>query len=313
MTPNPKFAKQDKSFWAHVRTISAQIGYTAKRTKKQPNASIHAPDIFSIAAAMRELSLSTDHLIQGNKATPLGLFLTEYFKERADVLNNQVRPLLMKKEEAKALYEKLAAQCKVEFIAPKNKQKDEKSGVAYLTGIVNIVIAQELDGAKCVECDYAPRQLTTFVHDGMPLRTLARWVDGAFPSAINPIAIWEIKEYYNTKTFGSRVADGVYESLLDGMELEELREHKGYDCQHLLIVDDHFTWWECGRSYLCRIFDMLHMGYVDEVLFGREVVTRLPIVVKEWLKRYKAEGRDTKAAPSNDIFAALEELSKKGS
>ncbi len=34
---------------------------------------------------------------------------------------------------------------------------------------------------------------------------------------------------------------------------------------------------------LCRIIDMLHMGYVDEVLFGYEVVERLPNIVKEWI------------------------------
>jgi len=50
-----------------------------------------------------------------------------------------------------------------------------------------------------------------------PLRTLARRVDGAFTDTVNPIAVWEIKEYYYTKTFGSRVADGIYETLLDGM------------------------------------------------------------------------------------------------
>lgn len=55
--------------------------------------------------------------------------------------------------------------------------------------------------------------------DGVPLWTLARRVEGAFPSPVNPVAVWEIKEYYYTTTFGSRVADGVYESLLDGMEL----------------------------------------------------------------------------------------------
>ena len=49
----------------------------------------------------------------------------------------------------------------------------------------------------------------------MPLRTLARRVDGAFPSAVNPVAVWEIKEDYHTTTFGSRVADGVYETQID--------------------------------------------------------------------------------------------------
>ena len=36
-------------------------------------------------------------------------------------------------------------------------------------------------------------------------------------------------------------------------------------------------------GYLCRIIDMLHMGFVDEVIFGREVLTRLPEVAREWL------------------------------
>jgi hypothetical protein len=29
---------------------------------------------------------------------------------------------------------------------------------------------------------------------------------------------------------------------------------------------------------------MLHMGYVDEVLFGREVIERLPEIVPTWVK-----------------------------
>lgn len=41
--------------------------------------------------------------------------------------------------------------------------------------------------------------------------------------------------------------------------------------------------WKCGRSYLCRILDMLHMGFVDEALFGREVVERLPTIVRDWV------------------------------
>lgn len=112
-------------------------------------------------------------------------------------------------------------------------------------------------------------------------------MDGAFPSVVNPVAIWEIKEYYYTTTFGSRVADGVYEALLDGLELEELAASTGRKVQHLLVVDDHFTWWECGRSYLCCIIDMLRMGYIDEILFGREVLRRLPPLVDEW----KAQAR----------------------
>lgn len=50
------------------------------------------------------------------------------------------------------------------------------------------------------------------------------------------------------------------------------------------MVDDYRIWWQMGRSYLCRMIDMLHMGYVDEVLFGSEVVERLPLLVKEWVE-----------------------------
>lgn len=57
------------------------------------------------------------------------------------------------------------------------------------------------------------------------------------------------------------------------------------------MVDAHYTWWVCGRSYLCRIVDMLNMGYVHEVLFGREVMERLPDIVKEWVKLEKAKIR----------------------
>lgn len=160
-----------------------------------------------------------------------------------------------------------------------NKQRGDKKAPAYLTGIVNMLIEAHSRGQSC---DYDPRSLTKFTRNKAPLRTLARRVDGAFPGTINPVAVWEIKEYYYTTTFGSRVADGVYETLLDGMELAELSASEGVQVRHYLMVDSHFTWWKSGRPYLCRMVDMLHMGYVDEILFGYETVERLPEIVKGW-------------------------------
>ena len=49
-----------------------------------------------------------------------------------------------------------------------------------------------------------------------------------------------------------------------------------------MFLDGKFTWWEQGKSYLCRIVDMMNMGLVDEVLVGREVAARLPALVQEW-------------------------------
>jgi len=162
-----------------------------------------------------------------------------------------------------------------------NKQKKEKRAPAYLTGIVNMLIEEHSQG---IACDYDPRRLTAITRDRKPVRTLARRVDGAFPSTVNPVAVWEIKEYYYTTTFGSRVADGVYETLLDGMELAEIAKNEDINVLHYLIVDAHYTWWNCGRSYLCRMVDMIHMGYVDEVLFGYEVIERLPGLITEWVE-----------------------------
>jgi hypothetical protein len=294
MTPDARFTQQPKSFWAHVRSISEEVGYTVRG-----QGTIRVPTLAEAVAALDELELTSTHLSSDGKApTDLGSLLLSYFRYRADVLNDFVRIHLMDAAEARALFIKLKAEYDPPAnILPMNKQKGKKKSHAYLTGIVNTLIRANADG---IDCDYDPRALTTITANGQPLRTLARRVDGAFPAIVNPIAVWEIKEYYYTTTFGSRVADGVYESLLDGMELEELREHEKIDVKHYLIVDAEYTWWQCGRSYLCRIIDMLHMGYVDEVLFGKEVVQRLPVLARGWVQaaRKRSQTREIAGAGS---------------
>lgn len=236
--------------------------------------------------AMLTLKLTHDHIFDDSnrKPTEFGQTLRDYFSYRSEALYKTVKHQLMNVDEAKNLFDKLRKQLNPRCSIPMNKQTGDKKAEAFFTGIINMMVEANCQG---ISCNYDPRELTTFTANGVPLRTLARRVDGAFPDIVNPIAVWEIKEYYYTTTFGSRVADGVYESLLDGMELEELREHENIDVKHYLMVDAYFTWWECGRSYLCRIIDMLHMGYVDEVLFGKEVVERLPIIVGEWVSEYR--------------------------
>ncbi|MDQ6801386.1 MAG: hypothetical protein M3041_11160 [Acidobacteriota bacterium] len=248
------------------------------------------PDIREIAESLLHLGLANEHVMNPDGApTELGALLIDYFGYRADVLNEYVAPRLMDLERARKIFEETCERCKPpKKLLPMNKQKGEKKRAAYFTGIINTLIMENASG---LPADFDPHVLTTVTKGGKPLRTLARRVDGAFPDVVNPIAIWEIKEYYSTTSFGSRIADGVYESLLDGMELEELREHEGVHVAHILMVDARDTWWSSGgRPYLCRIIDMLHMGYVDEVLFGYEVVDRLPALVQEWvmLERLRA-------------------------
>jgi hypothetical protein len=115
---------------------------------------------------------------------------------------------------------------------------------------------------------------------------MSRRFDGAFPSTVNPILIWEIKEYYYTTTFGSRIADGVYETQLDGYEIKTIREETQKNIRHIYFIDDYNTWWNMGKSYLCRIIDMLHMGLVDEVIMGKEVFERWPQILRTVLNQY---------------------------
>lgn len=258
-----------------MRTISQEVGYTDRKTSL-----LKIPNLEEINKVFQRLHLQTSQLASSEGAlTPFGQTLMAYFVFRADILNNTVQGLLMNKDEAQATFERLKNQLNPKCPLPMNKQKGEKRNYSFLTGMVNMLVEANIED---LPCDYDPRSLTTITHNAQPLRTLARRVDGAFPAVVNPIAIWEIKEYYYTRTFGSRVADGVYETLLDGMELEELELAAHRKIHHLLVIDDHFTWWKCGRSYLCRMLDMLQMGFVDEIIFGREVLTRLPELVKEW-------------------------------
>ncbi len=175
MTPDARFTKQDKSFWAHVRSISEEVGYTV-----QGKGTIRVPTLAEMVLALLNLKLRTDHITPDNKTpTPLGKLLLDYFQYRADVLNKQVEPRLMDAEGAEKVFNDLCK--KHERMAtdlPMNKQKGKKKKNAFLTGIVNILVKAN---AGAHDCDLDPRSLTTITHDGKPLRTLARRVDGCSP------------------------------------------------------------------------------------------------------------------------------------
>ncbi|HOE00027.1 MAG TPA: hypothetical protein PLD40_06240 [Kiritimatiellia bacterium] len=276
MTPDKRFIQLPKSFWALVRLIGQECGYAA-------GGQITVASKAEVQAALAKLKLdpkSLDTALPDGR--PVWKTLVAYFTHRRDTLHGQVEPNLMDSKQAKIEFTKLKRQLKPTCPLPMNKQKGMKKAPAYLTGMVNMLVEAN---AGEHQCDYDPRALATIATNGLPLRTFARRMDGAFPSVINPIAVWEVKEYYYTTTFGSRVADGVYETLLDGMEIEELLLTEKMNVLHYLIIDAHYTWWDCGKSYLCRIVDMLHMGYVDEVLVGKEVISRIPELVKTWVKK----------------------------
>jgi hypothetical protein len=274
MIAEQKYLNKSLEFWANVKLISQKIGYTEKGMSR-----IKVPNQRQIKIAFDGLGLDSDKIIGTNNLTSLGEDLLGYFEYRASILNDFVEPNLMKKDEAERLFNDLKRKYEPNCPIPMNKQKGNKKAPAFFTGMINILIEANLNG---LSCDFDPKSLTSFTERNFPIRSLSRRVDGSFPTTVNPIAIWEIKEYYYTTTFGSRVADGVYETLLDGYELDEIRTFTNRNIRHYLMVDDYFTWWTMGRSYLCRICDMLHMGLLTEALFGREIIERVPVIVQEW-------------------------------
>ena len=277
MRPDDEWLAKDPGFWAYVRAVSEKVGYSTRKTKLKPS-SVDVPSVDRIIQSLDDLGLDGSEAKSSGNADDLH----RYFKYRADILNDHVEQQLMDADAARLLFEaeRLRIDPPSTVKLPMNKQSDEKATKNYLSGLVNMLMWEALEGSSF---DDDPRALIKITRNGRPLRTLTRRQDGAFPSVHNPIAIWELKEYYHTTSFGSRVSGGVYESQLDGLELQELEQSEGIKVRHYLIVDSHFTWWGMGKSYLCRMVDMVNMGLADEVLFGREVVTEIPRIASELL------------------------------
>ncbi len=189
MKAHENFLDLPNNFWALVRLVSQEVGYTDRKTKD-----VRVPSIEDIVPKLENFDIDYDRWSQIKaKNENFGNLLHDYFTYRADILNQYVQPRLMDAERAKATFESHRKRLNPSCPLPMNKQKREKKAPSYLTGLVNMLVEENAQGYSC---DYDPQKLTTITRDGMPIRTLARRVDGAFPSSHNPIAIWEIKEYY---------------------------------------------------------------------------------------------------------------------
>ncbi len=278
MRPFEVFKDKDPAFWAAVKYVSENIGYTDRTTKE---VKVYSENEIKRLATANGFSFSDDVVRD----------LSLYSQQRANSLNDFVRTRLMTAEQAGEEYRQWETihrvnsyMCKL----PMNKQKGIMKQVSYFTGIINILTEKTLRECNVqgntLAFDDDPRGLT-YIWDKNRniIGASSRRFDGAYPSINNPILVWEIKEYYYTTTFGSRIADGVYETQLDGFEFKELKERSGRKVYHVLFADAYKTWWEMGKSYLCRLMDTLNEGLVDEIIFGHEVVERWPELIREIL------------------------------
>lgn len=269
-----EFKNRGTEFWAFVKFISENLGYTSRGSNRVKSYTVDQ---------ITNLCLKTRTNVNENLINDAA----HYCQMRADLLNNYVQHNLMSGDEAHDVFEPFHKMHHLESYyckLPLNKQKGAMRQIAYYTALVNILTEKtirEETGSKDRGFDDDPMGLTyVWDEDRNIIGASSRRFDGAFPTIQNPLAVWEIKEYYYATTFGSRVADGVYETQLDGHEFKNLYSRTGRRIFHVLFIDAYQTWWVKGKSYLCRIMDALNEGTVDEVIVGREVLERWPEIVR---------------------------------
>ncbi|GEO97407.1 DUF7687 domain-containing protein [Kocuria turfanensis] len=332
MRADSRFINQPSTFWAYVRIIPEASNYATRTTKKSGPGKVRTFSIAEMIEVLERLGRSYEALGTPSAPSEFGQLLCDYFEYRAGVINGDIRSNLMDKHEAAAEFKSVVNSTGAVFEGevygssagkgspevavgykyrvhgtevrvPFNKQKGAMRQPAFLTGMVNLLVANELAGE---EFEQDPRRLPVIDHDGMLYAALSRRMDGAYPSSVNPIAIWELKEYYYTTTFGSKISDAVYISALDGYERLELELATKIKIEHLLIVDARETWWDKGKSYLCRLIDILNMGHVSEILFGREVVEKIPQLMQGWVEvRKDADSREP-ALPTAPVLPVVD-------
>jgi len=265
-----QFSNRNNFFWSAVKLISEGLGYSDRKAKKIKYYNSEEVNLFE-----KKLSLN----ISEKKD------IVDYLNLRSDIINNDIKNNLLNKEEAKILYESLLKEINPKSKISFNRQKKEKKHPAYFSNMISFICEKNLTMSGFVN---DTQQLSFIEKDSKPYYTFSRRFDGVIPSFKNPLAVWEVKEYYNTTTFGSRIADGIYESLLDGFEINSANKLINKKIFHYLFIDGYHCWWNTGgKSYLCRIVDFLNMGYVDSVYFGKEIITEWDKEVKRLKEIYK--------------------------
>jgi len=116
------------------------------------------------------------------------------------------------------------------------------------------------------------------------LHVTARNLDGAIPALLDPILIWEIKEYWGATSGGSKMSDAVYECALVGRELRDFEKRTGLHFDHAVLLDGKEQW-TSRKSDLLRFCDLYYQGLVDALIIGREIETQWQPYVKSVIEK----------------------------
>jgi hypothetical protein len=197
-----------------------------------------------------------------------------YWSERWNVFE-ECMALLRSEEEAKADYAALSDR-ELQSYGVRIEGYHKSSKV--LVNTVDAVVLRECDNAG-VEVNTDPQSRAAIMSDSH-IWVSPRRLDGALPALLNPVALWEIKEYWGKTKGGSKMSDAIYELQLVGEELREFEDAVGIHVNHYAILDGREQW-GARQSDLRRAVDLLYSGLLDELIVGREVLSEWPDIVRE--------------------------------
>ncbi len=170
------------------------------------------------------------------------------------------------------------------------KKYGTKSADHHQSSKVLVATVEVLTRDGCLEhgilSDVNPQKRAAVV-SGDHIWVSPRRLDGALPSLLNPVGLWEIKEYWGGTAGGSKMSDAIYECQLVGQELRAFEERYGPAIRHYAILDGRQQW-SARRSDLRRAVDLLCCGLLDELIVGSEVMTEWPGIVQELCNLVKA-------------------------
>ncbi len=101
--PDKRFAKQDKSFWACIRSLSQELGYTERGEDR-----VKVPSIREMREGFVKLQLNPSAIVDAEgRSTKLAELMLLYFEYRSKILWDIAKSNLMNLDVAREEFDKL--------------------------------------------------------------------------------------------------------------------------------------------------------------------------------------------------------------
>jgi hypothetical protein len=274
-------------FWHVVRMLADQISSRSKYSEE-----ISTSQIIPVLKSVK--SSAADGLIGYLGEHPENLdMLSRYWAKRREV-SEALLSLMRSEEEAKTDYATISDRA-LESYGVQIEGYHRSSKV--LVNTVDAVLYEECSKAK-VGVNTSPQSRAAIISNEH-IWVSPRRLDGAMPALLNPVALWEIKEYWGVTSGGSKMSDAIYELQLVGVELRTFEDDIGIHVNHYAIMDGKHQW-KSRKSDLRRAVDLLYSGLLDELIVGREVLTEWPRAVRECCALTQSSARVPNPAPAGD-------------